>query len=57
MQIFKGWAYSSVMCIVLDNVNVKGGNVIKPSDDKSVPVKSWQSLADKRGMSPKTIDM
>ena len=29
-QIFKNHAYSSVTSIALDDVNIRGGNVIKP---------------------------
>ena len=55
MPIFKNRAYFSVTPIALNDVNIRGGNVIKPSHEKSVPVKSWQCLADKREMSPKQL--
>ena len=57
MSMFKNHAHFSVKYIALNNVNVRGGNATKPSHNKSAPLKSWQHLADKREMSPKTIDM
>ena len=57
MLIFKNRAYFSVTSIALKDVNVRGGNIIKPSHEKSVPVKSWQRLVDKREMSPKKSGM
>ena len=39
---FKNRAYFSVTFIALNDVNVRGCNVIKPSHEISVPVKGWQ---------------
>ena len=40
IPIFKNRAYFSVTSIALNDVNVRGGNAIKPLYEKSVPVKS-----------------
>ena len=44
------------MAIALNDVNVRGDNVIKRLHEKSVPVKSFIVIADKGEMSHKTID-
>ena len=53
--IFKNCAYLSVASIALNNVNVRGGNVIKPRN--RYPSKVCIVIADKGEMSRKTMDM
>ena len=55
MASFKSHAYFSVTSIALNDVNVRGGNVIKPSHEKPVPAKIGSVLADKREINPKTM--
>ena len=43
--IFKNHAYFSVTSIALNDVNLRGGNVIKPSHEKSVRVINWHCFS------------
>ena len=51
MLIFKNHAYFSVTSFVLNDVNIRGGKVVKPSPSQ----KNGSVLTDKREMSQKTI--
>ena len=49
--------HNLLIYIALNDVNIRVGNIIKLSQDKLVLLKNCSILADKREMSPKTIDM
>ena len=55
--IFKNRAYFSVTSIALNDVNVRGGNVLKPFARDIGTGQNCIVIADKREMSQKTMDM
>ena len=58
MPNFKNLAYFSVTSISLNDVNVRGGNIIKPlTGEISNGQKCCIIIEDKRKMSPKSMDM
>ena len=55
--IFKNRAYFSVTSIALNEVNVRGGNVVKPFAQEIGTGPKFLVIADKGEMSKKTMDM
>ena len=55
--IFKNRAYLSVTSIALNDVNVRGGNVIKPFEREIGTRQKFVYIADKGEMSRKTMDI
>ena len=55
--IFKNRAHFSVSSVALNDVNVRGGNVINQLHEKSVALKICIVIADKGEISQKIMDM
>ena len=57
MPILNNRAYFSVTSLALNDINVKGGNVIEPPHEKYVLVTVASVSTSKRELSPKTTKM